>query len=403
MTSSDSVMAQVSLSAIDDASNASVEYLDRIRELLPAIAGRAEEAEALGSVPHETIVELQAAKVLSALQPKQWGGLELDPTSYFQGIGLLGSVCASTAWVASVLGLHPWEVACLHRDAQAEVWGDDPDARISSSYAPTGNATRVSDGYMLSGQWRFSSGVDHCEWALLGAFVEGEESQGPRVFLIDRTNFEVDESSWNVAGLSGTGSKNINVDGAVVPDYRTHTMAEILSPDWDRPGWATNQGPLYRLEFSDLFAWGIAGPALGAAAGFVNEWLRQTRDRLPGFGGPGVADQPEVKLRLAKGLSSLDGLERSMASIWDELYGAVADGGLPERSTQMQARYQGAATVADSLEVAMTLFATAGGGVMDRSNPLQRFLRDLLAMRNHPIASLERYAGDQAKLALELA
>ncbi len=121
MTALESSTAQDQQSATGDTSTASDEYLDGIRELLPAIAGRAERTERLGSVPDETIAELQAAKVLSALQPKQWGGLELDPTTYFQGVVLLGSACASTGWVASVLGLHPWEVACLHQIGRAHV------------------------------------------------------------------------------------------------------------------------------------------------------------------------------------------------------------------------------------------------------------------------------------------
>jgi 3-hydroxy-9,10-secoandrosta-1,3,5(10)-triene-9,17-dione monooxygenase len=374
-----------------------VEYLDRIRALLPAIRERAVATEQLGRISDETMTELGEAGVLAALQPRRWGGLEVDPATYFQGAVLLGSACASTGWVATVLGMHPWELACMHPEAQTDVWGDDPTTLISSSYAPTGSARRDGDGFHVSGRWGFSSGVDHCDFALLGALVAGEEKRGPRVFLINKEDFTIDQESWDVAGLSGTGSKDVNVDGVHVPPYRTHTMAEINDPSWIRPGLAANDGPLYRLAFADLFAWGIAGPALGAATGFANIWLDQSRSRVPAFGGPGVADKVELQLRLAEGLAGLNVLNRSMISTWQEIYDAVADGGEPDPSVQMQGRYMGARTIADSLDAVMIMFANAGGGVMNKSNPLQRFLRDLLAMRNHPVASLERYAGDQAR------
>ncbi|MDG2113932.1 MAG: flavin-dependent monooxygenase, partial [Actinomycetota bacterium] len=118
------------------------DYLERVRTLLPAIRDRAAATEELGRIPDETIAELKEAGVLGGLQPRRWEGLELDPATFFEGIVLLGSACASTGWVASVLGMHPWEVASMHPDAQADVWSDDPGTCVSSSYAPTGAARR---------------------------------------------------------------------------------------------------------------------------------------------------------------------------------------------------------------------------------------------------------------------
>lgn len=372
-------------------------YLDHVRELLPAIRERAAATEALGRVPDETIAELTDAGVLAGLQPKRWNGLELDPATFFQSIVLIGSACASTGWVASVLGMHPWEVACMHPDAQADVWGSDPTTRVSSSYAPTGSARREGDGYWVSGWWGFSSGVDHAGWALLGALVEGEEQAGPRVFLVDRDNFEIDDTSWDVTGLAGTGSKALTVPGLFVPAHRTHGMAEINDPSWDRPGWQVSNAPLYHFGFTDLFSWGIAGPALGAATGFAEEWVQQSRGRVPAFGGPKVAEKVELKLNLAEGLHRVNMLTRSMVSSWNELHEQLSRDEILDPGDQLRLHYLGSRTISESLDAALTMFATAGGGVMYRTNPLQRFLRDLLAMRNHPVASLERFGGDHAR------
>jgi 3-hydroxy-9,10-secoandrosta-1,3,5(10)-triene-9,17-dione monooxygenase len=372
------------------------EFLERIDALLPGIRSRAAATETGGRVPDESIAELTEAGVLAGLQPHRWGGLQLDPATFFRGIVLLGAACPSTGWVASVLGMHPWEVACMHPDAQADVWGQDPTALVSSSYAPTGSARVDGDGYWVSGWWGFSSGVDHAAWALLGALVDGEEQQGPRVFLVNRDDFEIDQDSWDVTGLAGTGSKSLTIAGVHVPAHRTHLMSAFNDPDHERPGWAINDSPLYRFGFTDLFSWGIGGPALGAATGFAEEWVRQSRDRMPAMGGKAAADKPELQLRLAEGLNRVDVLTRSMTSVWSELYDDLDRGQSIDEVTHRRLHYLGSRTIPDSLDAALGMFATAGGGVMARSNPLQRYLRDLLAMRNHPVANLERFAFDTA-------
>ena len=78
-------------------------YMDGVRAILPAIRQRAPETDRRGCIPVETIRELEEVGVFRGLQPRQWGGLELHPTTYFESIVLLGSACGSTAWVAGVV------------------------------------------------------------------------------------------------------------------------------------------------------------------------------------------------------------------------------------------------------------------------------------------------------------
>jgi 3-hydroxy-9,10-secoandrosta-1,3,5(10)-triene-9,17-dione monooxygenase len=47
--------------------------------------------------------------------------------------------------------------------AQGEIWGDDADVAVATSFLPVGvSAERDGDDLHISGRWRFSSGVDHC-------------------------------------------------------------------------------------------------------------------------------------------------------------------------------------------------------------------------------------------------
>jgi 3-hydroxy-9,10-secoandrosta-1,3,5(10)-triene-9,17-dione monooxygenase len=143
-------------------------FLAAIDALLPELRSRAAEVEQRGMVPNDIIRSLTAAGVFRALQPRQWGGWELDFATYYEGMIRLASACTSTGWVASVVGVHPWHAALFAPEAQHELWGDNPDAMMSTSLAPVGQVERMDGGYRLTGRWPFSSGVDHCGWVVLG-------------------------------------------------------------------------------------------------------------------------------------------------------------------------------------------------------------------------------------------
>src|SRR5690242_20860794 len=148
-----------------------------VTELLPTLRQRAQETEDARVVPAESVKSLEETGFFRLLQPASAGGLEADPVAFFTAVRLIASACGSTGWVASVVGVHPWQLALFPQQAQDDVWGADPATRMSSSYAPTGKAKRTEKGYTLNGRWSFSSGCDHASRLLLGGIVTGEAVQ----------------------------------------------------------------------------------------------------------------------------------------------------------------------------------------------------------------------------------
>src|SRR6266568_2579021 len=129
-----------------------------VTELLPVFRQRAQETEDARVVPAESVKSLEETGFFRLLQPKSAGGLEADPVTFFTAVRLVASACGSTGWVASVIGVHPWQLALFPAQAQQDVWGADPATRMSSSYAPTGKAKLAKGGgYRLDGRWSFSS------------------------------------------------------------------------------------------------------------------------------------------------------------------------------------------------------------------------------------------------------
>ena len=213
---------------------------ERARTLVPVLRERAAQTEELRMLPPETVAEFQAAGFFRALQPRRHGGLELAPAAFFDAVMTIGTVCASSAWVLSVLGVHSWHLGLFDRQAQDDVWAADPRALICSSYATAGEVKRVDGGYVLTGTWPFSSGSDHCQWGFLGGIAPPEAGRPApvgddgrawpdiRTFLVPMADCTLVDN-WFVAGLSGSGSKQIRVDGVFVPEYRTHRFLDVRS------------------------------------------------------------------------------------------------------------------------------------------------------------------------------
>src|SRR5439155_19936922 len=242
-------------------------YLDRVRSLLPVLRERASYAEKLRRLPEETFNDFQEAGLFRCIQPKRWEGYELDPETFYQAIVEVSAVCGSSGWILGVVGVHNWHLALFPPQAQEDVWGEDTGVQLSTSLAPTGTVERAPGGFRLSGRWSFSSGCDYCQWAALGGIAPAVESGAPpdaRMFLVPRRDYTIDDN-WYVTGLCGTGSKDIVVADAFVPEYRTHSYLDAFH--LRNPGAAVNDGPLYRLPFDAVFPNSIAAPAIGVALG----------------------------------------------------------------------------------------------------------------------------------------
>ena len=293
------------------------DLLDKARALAPILRERAFAAEQARRIPDETIADLKAAGLFRILQPAVYGGYECDPQVFMEISMILGAACPSTGWVYAVIGVHNWQLALMPKQAQDDVWGVDPDTLISSSYTPRGQIEIVDGGYKVSGRWSFSSGSDHAQWVILGgAATEPDGTVRRLCFLLPRTDYKVDDV-WNVIGLKATGSNDIVVDGAFVPDYRTHPFTS---------GSVTSNAPGYLLPFGNVFTFGISAPLIGAAQGALDEHIAWTVDRVRITRGTRVAEEPFSQARVAQAASEIDAARLQMMRDLDEMIELARDG-----------------------------------------------------------------------------
>ncbi len=277
-----------------------------VRDLLPVLRERAQETEDARVVPAESVKALEETGFFRLLQPAAYDGLEADPVTFLSAVRLIASACGSTGWVASVLGVHAWQLALFPPQAAEEVWGADRAARMSSSYAPTGKAHAVPGGHQLTGRWSFSSGCDHARWVLLGGIVTDGEGNPVdfRTFLLPATDYEIDDV-WDTVGLRGTGSNDIVVADVFVPEHRSLSFTDVSRCAC--PGHEVNKAPLYRLPYGSLFSYAITMPIIGMATGAYDAHVAYQRDRVrASYVGQKAAEDPHGQVRVARAAADLD-------------------------------------------------------------------------------------------------
>ena len=369
--------------AENDASTPTVEeLLQRARDMHPVLLGRCAEARELRRVPDQTIADFKAGGFFRMMQPARYGGYEMSPRHFYDVVFEIARACPSSGWVLSVVGVHSWQLGLLDDRAQREVWGDDDEVIISSSYAPKGVVESVEGGYKFSGEWQFSSGSDHCDWIFVGGVIpSAQEGAMPTIssFLIPRNDYEIIDD-WYTTGLQGSGSKTLRVEDAFVPEYRVHSFMEGFM--CVSPGQAVNTSPVFKLPFGQVFVRAVSMPAVGATQGALDAYCEYNANRLNSVGMQ-AKEFPASQAAGAEAQSVISTSRLKMHHAYDTLL-AKASAGEPFTDIERaEFRYDACRSVDDCVKAVQLLLANSGGSAIYTGNRINDIFQDMLAFRQH--------------------
>ncbi|AFT98497.1 putative hydroxylase [Nocardia brasiliensis NBRC 14402] len=365
------------------------EVTERVDALLPTLRERAQEAEDLRRIPDESMKALQETGFFRLLQPKQWGGHAADPVVFYDTVRKIASACGSTGWVAGIVGVHNWHLALFAQQAQEDVWGEDTEVRISSSYAPMGAGVVTDGGYLVNGAWAWSSGCDHATWAVLGGpVIKDGKPVDFGSFLIPRDDYRIDDV-WNVVGLRGTGSNTVVVKDIFVPSHRFlsfRAMSEMKSP-----GLEQNTDPVYKMPWGTIHPTTISTPIVGMAYGAYEAHVEHQGKRVrAAYAGEKAKDDPFAKVRIAEASSDIDAAWRQLSGNVADEYALLAAGQEVPFDLRVRARRDQVRATGRSIAAIDKLFESSGATALANGTPLQRFWRDAHAGRVHAANDPER-------------
>lgn len=371
--------------------------------LVPRVRERAARTEELRHLPPETEKDLHDAGLFRILQPKRVGGAELDYVALVDCAELLGRADASVAWNFANLASHHWMLGMFEPKAQELVWGRDPAALIASSFIfPAGRATRVEGGYRLHGSWPFSSGVASCEWNMLASVVySDDEADGIeyRIFLLPKGDYKVLDT-WNVAGLRGTGSCDVEIRDVFVPEHMTVAVGDLAGGP--TPGSVVNPNPSYALPVFSLFPYVLSGVALGNAQACLDDYAEVARHRISTYNRAKLSDFQSTQIKIAEASAKIDAARLIMRSACIDAMADARRGHIPNMAAKTRYRRDGAFSVNLCTEAVSMLFAASGARGLFTTGVLQRQFRDAHAINSHLAFSFDAAGTNYGRVALGL-
>ena len=363
--------------------------LDRIEALKDSLTSAAQEAEQLGRLPERTVEDIQQTGVMKMLQSKQYGGYESHPAEFGEAVMKIAGYNAAAGWVAGVVGVHPWQISGFNAQTQEEIWGEDPDTWVSSPYAPLGVLEPVEGGYRVKGRIPFSSGGEACEWAITGALLMGDDGQMQmRHIVLPRDDYWFDQDSWNVLGLRGTGSKDLIVDDAFVPEHRVYDPLDFEEGvNFEKVG---NTAALYRLAFPTIFSFAINSASQGIAEGAIAAVMENAQKRVDARG-TRTAEDPFQLAMIAECAADVRAGRAVLLADAHRMYDEAEATGTLSRETRAEVRANGVRAIRRSADAIERVFNYAGGRALQYDHPVNRALRDAkttlahICNNQHPI------------------
>jgi 3-hydroxy-9,10-secoandrosta-1,3,5(10)-triene-9,17-dione monooxygenase len=373
------------------------ECVRRAAELVPVLRERAPQAEALRHVPQETIDDLCRADLFRGSVPERFGGCGFDFNLILSVAAELGRGCGSTAWCYGVWAADNLIVGMYPAQAQEEYWATGVNTLCVSTLNPAGatSLTAVTGGYRLSGQWDFASGCDVATWTL----VVGAGPAGVLAFLVPRSDFAIHDT-WFASGLRGTGSKDIVIDDAFVPEHRVLPVTDMQEAR--TPGRVIHDTVPYRIPLFTAGTYPLAAPIVGMAQGTVEAFQAAMQQQTSAPRGGQVAQLIGVQVRLAEATMEVEAARLIMLHDIHEILARARRDETPTLEERLRARRNQAYVAMLCVRAVNCLFAGSGGHALFDASPLQRFHRDIHAASHHVSLSWDTASEQYGRVLLGL-
>lgn len=250
-----------------------------------------------GIFPKDIINQMGKLGLMGIPVPKQYGGSEMDYTSYTIAIHELSKVSAAIGVILSVhtsvgtnpilyFGNHEQKETYLPKLATGNYLGafalTEPQAGSDAANIKT-TAKKEGDSYILNGSKIFITNGNEADTFITFART-GEGNKGISAFIIEKNTpgFTVGKSERKM-GLHGTSTTSLHFDKCIVP------KSQLLGKE--------GEGFLIAMSNLNIGRIGIAAQALGIAEGALEHAISYAKERMQ-FGKP-ISHQQGISFKLA--------------------------------------------------------------------------------------------------------
>ena len=347
-----------------------VHVREELVPLLKDVAARSADFEQQRHISDDIIARFKQVGVYRALAPKIYGGEECSPAQFCELIEQIATADGSAGWVAS-FGMSPFYLGALPPDTRTALYRDGPDVVFAGGIFPPQKAVLADGGYRVSGRWGFASGSMGASVFGVGILPESGEPL-PRRAVLPRDSVQIDPV-WNTVGLAGTGSHDLVVNDAFVPQEWTFVRGGALNLD----------GALYRYPVLSLATQVLSVVALGVARAALNEIYTIAHRQQSVTGAPRLADRPQAQMQIARCEADLRSARAWFYDAIDDVWQCILAGDEPACEQINALRLSSTHVTRVAAEVTRQALALNGMGGITMTSPLQRYVRDTLVITQH--------------------
>lgn len=373
--------------------------IERAREIAVDVAREAPNTDRNGFIADSLITSFCDAGFMETLVPKRYGGHELDYRTMAGIVSAIAPSCTSTAWVLAFYIGHNFIHALFPQESQDEVFGDRPFALTPGTLAPNYSLKKVAGGYVANGRSSWNSGSSRADWILCNGLIR-EEGQPPvpRCFLVPVSDVAI-IPNWDVAGMRGTSSHDVELNEVFVPEYRTTDTVALL--EGKAPGAAIHPNPLYSKPLLPFTMGEVMPVVVGAYRGAADEFRRLVEQRTTTFTSTKVAGMQTAQIRVGKAQAGAAMAELMLKGFTDML----SDTPLDElRSINVRAAIKAqCALITDyCCEGISEMMLGAGAAAYRNDSPMQRYFRDINMLHVHGFLDLDTAAQTYGRVLMGL-
>lgn len=394
-------LAQPDLQPNDGADIASL--LARTEQTQDWLRGKAAEVEQRRCLTPEVVERLVDDGLFRITQPSLYGGLGLEPRTAWEAVYQIARGCSSSAWILGLSSANVVMIGKFSAEAQRDVFLSGKPTIVSLLTGGVGydiQVEHVDGGMLLSGRWRYASGIDAATWAGLLVPIPIDGKPVMHVVLVPSDAFAIDHQSWNVLGMRGTGSKDIALTRTFVPVHRWMDWQTLQ--DGGRHPTCPHHGPVTDAPLNAINAMSTLAPTLGVASAVAEEFRTIVRAKFSPAAQKALVDDRVAQIEVATGEATLSILRRALLDDAEDIVReAERNGrvGLVERAA-MRTRFAVASRLA--LQTTQRMFAALGSSVLPTGTRIERLFRDVHAMSTHMLLQPEAIGEIYGRLLLEL-
>lgn len=361
------------------------DYKSAARAILPRLAATTDNSEKLRRLDDDAAAALRDSGLSRVLTPQKYGGFELSPSAHIWACAELAQTCSSASWVLMVCVAHDYIIGRFPEECQKEVYDGDADNLLAGSLQPQGTLERAPNGWRLNGRWQFGSGCDHSPWFILGAKLADPKADEPFIYhvMVPRADVEMDDT-WHTLGMRGTGSKDLVVRDAFIPEHRsmpTFAMFLGLSPH--------TQSPMFRLPVYAGLSSMLSGSVLGMAERGFQAFIDRTRERVNAYGAA-KAESSGMQRRIAEAGAELAAARRLLDDICQRFDAAMTVNQPPMSDRdRIQFRWDAAYIAELSRRAIERVYSAAGAHSLYEGDPVLRAYRDVATACHHAVVDLD--------------